>query len=610
MTRGASPSEDLLAGRRALELVPGVHLLQDWVWLESKEVWALHITLEAETHSEALVPRRTNWYLLASESYPRGEVRLFPSKAGGLTDTFQHQLHNAIGSEGVPFREGLICTHTQLQHAGRRAHDSEPATAIARLAWHGKRALRWLTDASSGRLSDPGDPFELAHFPSGVAGALIYREGSDTFPIWVNSLRSTGIVEYGSPTLITPNWLVRRFLSLEGQLLLEPKWGAALEAESIEPGLGCWLMFDGPIVLPPWRCPTTWGDLREIAKLQGFKLDDLLRRAVNPLRDGRRHVALFGFPGPEGVGEPNSRTYWHAALLPVLSTEGNYHPGFRNDELGYWMRDLHQGLANHGKIEWLESENWHPQVLKARGSLPKTVADAKIVLIGAGALGSAVGELLVRGGANDITVLDHGTLEAGNLVRHTLSLHSLGKKKAPELAGHLNHISPQVDAIGIAAEFPKLSGDELARVRQAQLVIDTTGADGVLGSLETFDWGGERVFFSASIGLWASRLYLCLSKAHRFPWVDYSQALNPWLERDIAEAGGRILPRAGTSCWSPAFPARADDIWLWAVCAVQLLSAEYQKAPPYRMTVYEREAEGAVRVYPDGKRNGETRAAV
>jgi tRNA A37 threonylcarbamoyladenosine dehydratase len=58
----------------------------------------------------------------------------------------------------------------------------------------------------------------------------------------------------------------------------------------------------------------------------------------------------------------------------------------------------------------------------------------RVLLIGAGAIGSALGELLVRGGVRDLTVIDSENATVGNLTRHTLTMDEAGNSKAMSVA--------------------------------------------------------------------------------------------------------------------------------------------------------------------------------
>ena len=63
----------------------------------------------------------------------------------------------------------------------------------------------------------------------------------------------------------------------------------------------------------------------------------------------------------------------------------------------------------------------------------REVTKKSYAIIGAGSLGSAIAELLVRSGVWRILLIDGDTLSVGNLARHTLGIKNLNHYKAHEL---------------------------------------------------------------------------------------------------------------------------------------------------------------------------------
>jgi hypothetical protein len=200
-----------------------------------------------------------------------------------------------------------------------------------------------------------------------------------------------------------------------------------------------------------------------------------------------------------------------------------------------------------------------------------------VLLIGAGALGSVVAELLVRGGVRSLCVLDGETLEAGNLVRHALSLDDLGQNKAMALAARLNGLSPHVEVhaapINFGSDLPEVLAEVRSAVADAELVIDCTASDSALAALHRFDWQRERVFACLGLGPYARRLYCFLTRGSGFPRADYIEAIDPWLKVDWQGLDESEFPREGVGCWHPLMPASAAGVWLFAATAVRFLES-------------------------------------
>ena len=238
--------------------------------------------------------------------------------------------------------------------------------------------------------------------------------------------------------------------------------------------------------------------------------------------------------------------HWQALALPRL--ERKVINGFRPNQLGYWLTSSRGTLGDERPLEWLKAENWHPDQLATRGRLDQRLASSRVVLIGAGALGSMIGELLVRAGVWDITIIDHDVVLAGNLVRHTLTLDDLGKNKAEALVRRLASISPSVRAVAVPDRFPGGSLDP--RVLGADLVIDTTGEHSLLEAMAEAEWTGDPVFASFAISMHARRLFAFLARSGRFDVAAFDAAYAPFSqeERDRDEerpCGGRRLLAPG-----------------------------------------------------------------
>jgi sulfur-carrier protein adenylyltransferase/sulfurtransferase len=76
----------------------------------------------------------------------------------------------------------------------------------------------------------------------------------------------------------------------------------------------------------------------------------------------------------------------------------------------------------------------------------------RVLLLGAGSLGSPIAHLLVRAGVGDLTIIDKELMEPENAARHMLGLPHLDLAKAPQLAQELERLVPGVAVMGIQAE--------------------------------------------------------------------------------------------------------------------------------------------------------------
>ncbi|MGI0493063.1 ThiF family adenylyltransferase [Alkalinema pantanalense CENA528] len=565
--------ESLLAARRNLDAISSVSILADWVWKEEYGVWVLHAQIKIESASKTIVPKTTEWYILASPHYPAGEIDFYPSKKNGLTKTFQHQSFNGIGKASCPWREGKLCLSTPLKVLGWHSHDVEPHDFHWRLHWHFNRAIEWLKAASEGTLAPPGDPFELPDFPLRASTRVVFTEGEESFAQWQQIPVMAGVVDLTPLEHDRNTFAVTSFKSIRYQELLRPRWGKTISDKASDDINGIWIRLNRIPVLEPWQVPSTWNELRDVCQGQQIELDKHLMEIFHSIRDGKRHLLLLGFSIPSEIGGSVSQMYWQPIELPILSHGQKTAKGFRTNEQGYWRRDRIELLDGPVPLMWAATENWHSDQISTRGRFAKTLTNQSFLVIGGGAVGSIVSELLIRGGVQKIALLDSDRLEIGNLSRHTLEMDSLGKGKAGEIAKHLNQTSPHAKVESINCAFPLVSEEQNRFLQQFEVILDCTGSDSVLTHLEQFAWESKKVFVSISLGMAAKRLFCFVAQGKHFPSLAFGEKIEPWLEKERQEHQDVKLPWAGVGCWHPVFPARADDVYLLASVGVKHLDS-------------------------------------
>ncbi len=105
----------------------------------------------------------------------------------------------------------------------------------------------------------------------------------------------------------------------------------------------------------------------------------------------------------------------------------------------------------------------------------KLLASKHVLLVGAGALGSANAEMLVRAGVGRLTIVDRDYVEVSNLQRQQLYTEEDAKRKLPKAAAakiHLEKISSnaEIEAVIKDGDAESLAG----YAESADLVIDAT----------------------------------------------------------------------------------------------------------------------------------------
>ena len=563
--------EPLRRGRRALDSLPGVTIIEDWAQARSGQ-WALEITLDIDAQTSEDIPSETRWHVVSSSSYPDGRIEIYPARSGGITTTFLHQSHNSLSrEEDRAWTCGNLCLTHPAAGVLRKMSQSEPMDADTRLRWRIERALEWLELAASGNLSKPGDPYEVPPLATTGLEMVAFNEGADTFPIWNATETSFGVFRSKllneSPTIR----IASSFLDEAGNSILEPSWGR-LVREDKQQEVGLWIKLAAEPVVDHWHVPDTWEQLSDLLARKGISLDQIFRDTYGHFRNASAPLLALGFPIPATVSGLHIQLQWFFIQLPILRARGEKKKQHRYPKAVFWKRNHTLNLS--GPIDWLASENWSPETLGSRGQLPADITRRSVLLLGAGALGAAIAELLVRGGVHKLAIVDGDMFAAGNLVRHTLDMSDIGHGKATALAQHLNRISPHADVEGFDSRFAADDTKMRSLALEQALVIDCTAEDGVAKALETIAWSSGTLLYSFSISYGAERLYAYAQKG-RFDSSHFFSVISPLLSEDLEKRGPETFPREGVGCWHPVFPAGVERVMQAACKAIGFLAERY-----------------------------------
>ena len=99
--------------------------------------------------------------------------------------------------------------------------------------------------------------------------------------------------------------------------------------------------------------------------------------------------------------------------------------------------------------------------------------NSKILVIGAGGLGSAVLPVLAAAGIGTMGVVEHDTVELSNLQRQIIYTPAdVGKKKLNIACEYLQKINPELEIISFDTRFEEKNAEEL--IRKFDLVLDCT----------------------------------------------------------------------------------------------------------------------------------------
>ena len=329
----------------------------------------------------------------------------------------------------------------------------------------------------------------------------------------------------------------------------------------------------------PYRFPETWGEIKQAISEQNVSLRSILASVTKRLRDGEIHFLLIGFPIPEALEGPVTITHWIALALPVLSSGNAYANGFRSNEQGHFENDMRTRFRGDEKLVYMSTENWHPDQIHNRGRFQEVLRSARVAVIGCGALGAPIAEMLIRGGVHQMTIFDGDAIEIGNLTRHTLSMNDIGKSKADQLAQRLNSLNPHAEVASVPSRVTFTNEEASQQLLGHDLIVDCTANDELLHVLASISFPHDVHFFSISIGFRAKRMFCFHAKDASFPVDEYGSEMSEWIEAEQVEFEGDKFPREGIGCYHPVFPARCDDMWLWSSIAVKAIAKGVDSSP-------------------------------
>lgn len=563
--------------------IDGVEKTGDPFFVDEEDVknkWAFEVQLELILDNKEIksgFPKKTKWFVVLDADYPFGEIGIYPSKTNGIIETYQHQSINIDVYKNLPWRFGKLCLEQPIRSLGLLAGNKDPiGSSEERLSWYLDRSLKWIHAAATSSLININDPFEIPFYFELSDIRFVHDESEESFSKWTNfsSLNWGFFVAENLPGFINAHFITAYFAQNGELIRATSKYDKTKHTLDNPKYLeGIWWLWPSPVVLKPWKAPSNWGELRKIGDDMGFEIDKSIKNIVRSLRGKNSTYMIIGYPIPTMVGENPIEIFWKAILLPEFKEKaGGISPkGFRENEAGWWQRDRRSILKDDEYIKYTRTENWHSNRIQARGRFKQSLRESKIALIGCGALGSVIADLLVRGGVNEILFVDHDVLVIGNLVRHTLSGSDIQKNKAEALQEHFQTVAPLSKITSFSKRIPITKEGVLELLNDYDIIIDCTASDEVITCLSMGWWNLEKLFVSASVGYEAKRLFLFIHQGHAFPKKDFLEAINPHIlkEQSLWEQNGETIEGAG--CWSPLFPARWDDLLLAGSSIIKIL---------------------------------------
>lgn len=555
------PNSKLIHARQSIDGEPGIEVLSDWHHY-NRGLLAMLIALTIDFDSDFL-PRRTLWYVVTTNEYPNARLEFFPAKQGGISRTFPHQRLNVNTNEDQPWLGGDVCISDWYRKLNRHTHGAEIGDLL--LGFQVLSLMEWLRRAAEGSLVQLGDPYELPQFTTNSSPIFAYREDVASFSFWgscPDELGTAVISAIPNYTSERTAWTINRFLNSKGDDLKHPLLPKQPRAATFNPlsektERAKWVRLSEVPYLKPWHPPTTWEELRQCLGKSWSDFHRFLR--AQPIT----RLILLGLPMPEVTGGPLVQIHWQALEIPKLMTAKDL-PGWRPRERRLLLADLQRPLADDQPLSWIFSENWAQAQMSRRHAKRVGGHPNNVLLIGCGAIGSTIADLLVRGGTEKMWLCDGDIVQGGNLVRGTFEVNDIGRSKAEALKDHLRRANPNCEvwagAMGIAyAKFR-------VPIRGVDWVFDCTGADDVLRHIGMAELHADAKIVSLSTTWEAVRLLAVYSPRPDFDpdrIVDALRTAHQEVDQHTS------IQAEGIGCFHPAFPADPHRIALHAAAALE-----------------------------------------
>ena len=331
------------------------------------------------------------------------------------------------------------------------------------------RVEQWMRAAGKGEL-DPDDA--PLHPP------VAYTTSSTTFVVRANT--DSGISEDGI-------WVGRADLRKVGDDRFDligwtklDDWGDGNPGHPIAAAI----LFNKPLAT---EFPTKVNDLIKLVENAGLSfglLYSLLR--LFSLVGSEEEPAYFVLGAPmrrKAAGEPlrPHLTIWEICpdtlktLRTMVWSKGEDEAA--RDEFVTWMVEA--------GVRWCNVLEDRPEIVNRRdgGTLLAALSEKRVLLLGCGALGSAVAEMVLRSSAAKLHLVDCGLVKPGILVRQRYTDSDIGSAKANALQAHLQAIGLKCV---VTADKGNLADQALSRFdfKEWDLVIDATASASTIHRIE------------------------------------------------------------------------------------------------------------------------------
>lgn len=272
----------------------------------------------------------------------------------------------------------------------------------------------------------------------------------------------------------------------------------------------------------------------------------LYKRSLN--KEEAQRVPLFC-----GYKIPNGEMRWQVAMLKADDFP------IKSEKVKCGGRPIINHSYTKTLIDWASSYNCSYDYFFGRGSLPSSLAEKKILIIGIGAIGSMVAKTLARSGSKYLGLYDVDLKEPGNVCRSEYDFLSGISDKSYELSSILQSISPFVQCeispkaldswIKLTMDNDETKNAIQEILNRYDIIFDCSTDDGMMYVLDKLNLRSKLI--NISISNHANEL-VCAMGNNITETVKF--IFTQIIKYDTLDM---FYP---TGCWSPTFKASYNDI--------------------------------------------------
>lgn len=477
------------------------------------------------------------------EAYPQGEARFFPVELRG----YAHQ-----NTTGITRHGGSLCLATPAcEHL------------VTRLELEMQQLLGWLDKYYVREEAD--EHYEYIPISQAKDAYLLFDEESADYSPTRFEQQQSGTFTY---CFLRPSGGATEVSGTAPPVLasglgnLSARW--ATNQSRGRQYTGFWVVLGAEPVQERKRRITHWQDLLPLlpsdfgTTLRQLGMDAGFRRQ-SPKQVGSQFLLAIGYliPGATGL-----ELTWDVLLVPLSE--------LRRDASVVKTESRLYSLGQQ-PLRWGASSNAAYSRFFGRGQLPAVLTNQRVLIVGLGALGSCLSEMLVRGGLRQLGLADFDVVAPGNVCRSRLRFSDTQASKIHSHREHLLALSPFLTVTThpfVATTLPGAQDwTETAEwLRSYDWVFDCSADNQVLATLQAAVPAAQLVHLSITEG--AEQLIAVVGNM-ACPLGERRQLL-------LAQLARPAYPefREGTGCWHPTFRAAGADVEALLGLAVGELAAQ------------------------------------